>query len=71
MKQLIDLKRFCLALSISSSTYYEMRKPESDKYDPDMPKAIKAFGDNKLRFDSEEVEAYINILIVRANKIAA
>ena len=71
MKQLIDLKRFCSALSISSSTYYEMRKPESDKYDPEMPKPIKAFGDNKLRFDSDEVEAYVNTLITRANKLSA
>lgn len=76
MKQLkgfIDLKQLLDLLRVSSTTYYNMRKPHHNKYDPDLPAPADPYGDAKLRFLEEEVEAYIEKLKDRArdNKLAA
>lgn len=59
MKRLLDLNQLCEVLAISKSRYHEIRKPGNKYYDPDLPKAVKVFDDNKLRFYSEDVEKYI------------
>jgi len=60
MKRYLDLKGLCEALCISQSKYYAMRNPASEIYDPELPKVIDPYGDNKLRFYSVDVEAYID-----------
>jgi predicted DNA-binding transcriptional regulator AlpA len=59
MKKYLDLKGLCEVLCISQSKYYAMRNKESEVHDPDLPKVINPFNDNKLRFYSVDVEAYI------------
>jgi hypothetical protein len=59
MKHYLDLKDLCVALRISPSKYYAMRDSKSNIYDPELPKVINPFNDNKLRFYSEDVETYI------------
>jgi predicted DNA-binding transcriptional regulator AlpA len=58
-EKFIDLKGLCLALCISQSKYYAMINTKSEIHDPDLPKVINPFNDNKLRFYSEHVEDYI------------
>lgn len=66
MKRLLDLSQLCEVLAISKSRYYEIKKEGSDNYDPDLPKPVKVFNDNKLRFYSDDVETYIMKKLGRA-----
>jgi hypothetical protein len=36
-----------------------MRNPKSNIYDPELPRVVNPFNDNRLRFCSEDVEAYV------------
>jgi hypothetical protein len=59
MKHYLDLKDLCVALRISPSKYYAMRNPKSNIYDPELSRVVNPFNDNRLRFCSEDVEAYV------------
>jgi hypothetical protein len=36
-----------------------MRNPKSNIYDPELPRVVNPFNDNRLRFYSVDVEAYV------------
>jgi hypothetical protein len=59
MKHYLDIKALCVALRISQSKYYAMRNPKSNIYDPELPRVVNPFNDNRLRFYSVDVEAYV------------
>lgn len=61
MKRFLDIKQLCEVISVSKSRYHEMKRKDSQWFDPELPKPIpkEVFNDTKIRFYSADIETYV------------
>tara|TARA_R110002049_G_scaffold89772_1_gene225550 strand:- start:2072 stop:2287 length:216 start_codon:yes stop_codon:yes gene_type:complete len=71
MRRLLNQTQMLDAISVSKTRFNQMKNRDSQWYDPNLPKPINVYGDTKLRYYSEDVEAYIINRIEKAKSKAA